>query len=243
MLFKREDTVYPFSFFFEEGCLEKLEESLHLLHPDELVVYQNFQFEKRKQSYLLGRIATKKALMNYNTTFIPTDFCVSSGVFLQPILRSQLNHNIKVSISHSNSIGIAIVFSEEHPVGVDIEKVDIKRLSTIKTSLSSTECELLHSFLIPISVSYTLLWTVKEGLSKVIQTGLTLDFSLMEINVIEQNKDHFVSYFKHFHQYKAVSFFYNDFICSLIIPRKTVFEYSVFKLEFQKTLDQLIEQK
>ena len=242
MLFKRENTIYPFSFFFEEGSLNKLEQNLNLLHPEELSIYRNYQFEKRKQSYLLGRIATKKALMRHNSTFIPTDFYIKSGVFQQPIVCSTLNYNIKVSIAHSNSIGLAIVFSEEHPAGVDIEKVDVKRLSTIQSSLSSSECAILDSFSIPISVGYTLLWTVKEGLSKIIQTGLTLDFSIMSISDIEPHEDHYVSYFEHFHQYKAYSFFHHEYICSIVFPKNTLFDFQIFNLEFQEIVNALIEQ-
>lgn len=70
------------------------------------------------------------------------------------------------SVSHKDSI--VVVVSSKYPVGIDIER--IKNESIRSTVLSSDEKLLLTSF------SFTEIWTLKESISKLVETGLpTID--------------------------------------------------------------------
>jgi hypothetical protein len=58
-----------------------------------------------------------------------------------------------------------------------------------------------------------------------------VDLPLLEIESCIQAKDFFISYFKHFHQYQALSFQVRLTICSLVHPRKTQLNLDVLSIQ------------
>lgn len=188
------------------------------LHPEEIEYYKTFKYDKRRLSYLSGRMAAKYALEEL-LSIKKTSIAITRGVFDFPVIKYLVNQNGKVSISHCDSYASAIAFPEEHPMGVDIEEIDIKKIETIDTVVTENEKQLVSDF--SLEIGYTILWTAKESLSKVLKTGLMIDFKFLEIEFVTIESDAIVSTFKFFPQYKAVSFKYDNFICSIVLPKNT----------------------
>ncbi|WP_199925662.1 hypothetical protein [Paenibacillus bouchesdurhonensis] len=74
-------------------------------------------YEKRQQSYLLGRYAAKAAIHVLEPSFAMRDILISHGVFQQPIANHHLAHQIYISISHRKELATAVAFEEAHPMG------------------------------------------------------------------------------------------------------------------------------
>lgn len=138
------------------------------LSPKELGVYSKFTSLKRKVEFVAGRIASKKAFFKFTSgkTSCFGKFSSVSVLNTETGVPFIENSDLHVSISHSHGIAIASV--SQNLIGVDIEKIDPKRISALKRmsreSPSEEACEL------------TVLWTLKESLGKALQTGIIEEF-------------------------------------------------------------------
>lgn len=171
----------------------------------------------------MGRYVAKKAVAKYFHEPNLSKIEISSGIFQQPIVCYASQENIHVSIAHSQQWGAALAFPEAHPMAIDLEAVDPHMDLSIWPQLTSQEQKLIKSLKSEESKSLMLIWTIKEALSKVLKTGLMTDFRVCEVSTIQADGDGLESKFKHFAQYKAVSWFFQNFAWSIVLPRNTNF--------------------
>lgn len=229
-----------------------------LLSESELHYFSFFKSERRKQSYLMGRLCAKQACLNLVS--IEKDCLFSSieikkGVFNFPVVVHPLLPNIQVSISHVNGSACAIAFSERHPMSIDVELLDDKRCRTMEKKLEDGELDCRESFFsadhhrvsryiktrAEFNSYFNLVnWTAKESLSKVLRTGLMCPTHLYEVTSckvllkedfieiydafdLEERGFVFVSLFKHFSQYKVISFLDIKLgqVISICLPRQS----------------------
>ncbi|MBW8682773.1 4'-phosphopantetheinyl transferase family protein [Chitinophaga rhizophila] len=218
----REDTQYQAGFCMLQAELPDLVNRLHILHEEERNYYDTLRFDKRKHSYLLGRVSAKKAIGALAAYEDLEKIAISSGIFQFPIVKYSVTRNLQVCITHCENLGIAISYPEAHPLGIDIEQTDKANTAVIKEQLTADEQGLLQTVTLPEKVSTTMIWTMKEALSKVLKTGLTMDLKLLEIQSLVKVSDTvFTSQFKHLIQYQAISCLSGSYACSVVIPRKT----------------------
>lgn len=195
--------------------------AINFLHPDEFQYYSILPHESRKYSYLLGRYCAKKVLAMEPFKLRPQNSCIQSGVFKQPILISPLHCNVQICMSHCNTLGAALAYPEEHPMGIDIESINNKNTLSLKEQMTIDEMNIISSFMEDENHYVTLLWTVKEALSKVLKTGLMIPFKILEISSMHIDGECFYSQFKNFHQYQSCSFIVGDTFISMVYPKKT----------------------
>jgi 4'-phosphopantetheinyl transferase len=193
----------------------------HFLHPKELAYLATLTFEKRQASYLLGRFLAKLAVTKQ--TDIPLhEIFIDFGIFQYPVVYHAGNEKIQVSISHCNQYGIALAFPETHPLGVDLEIIAPDKNSIIETQLTGEEKYLLatlHHSTSSTAELYTLFWTIKEALSKTLRTGLMSPVEIYAIKSVKKENHYWLSEFKNFGQYQALSFPLRPFICSIVYPK------------------------
>lgn len=218
-------STHPFS-----ALREKQEQ---FLHPDELAYADTLAFERRQKSFLLGRYCAKQALSPYLREPDMRSISVCHGVFEQPIVRYPACRNAQVSISHTDEWGGAIAFPEEHPMAIDMEKINPDRKEAIQTHCTAEESRLIKSVPGSDILQLTLLWTVKEALSKVLKCGFMSPFTIFEVQRVEPAADCFIWTFKNFAQYKAVSCIIEGTAtleetaprertaCSIVTPKRT----------------------
>ena len=85
-------------FGYVSDSLNKLSpKANYYLHEHELLRYKNFSYDLRKHSFLLGRVAAKKALKYYHAenslqgfVFIPSEYCIDNGLMNEPILKNTM---------------------------------------------------------------------------------------------------------------------------------------------------------
>lgn len=204
--------------------LENLQSDLGFLHPEEKAYYDNLCVDRRRLSYLLGRRSAKQALAELTGHTDLQSIAIMYGVFQFPVVKGPFMQSVQVSISHSDDVGIALAFPEAHPMAIDIESVRDHKSQVMKGIIGEGENSLIESAGLSYAIGSTLLWTIKEAFSKVIRTGLTVDFKLIEIKSIEVQGKVFISHFARFLQYKAISFQWQNYICSIVLPRHTVLD-------------------
>jgi 4'-phosphopantetheinyl transferase EntD len=226
--------------FFASFCLIKkdlpaLIKDLSMLHPKEYAYFNTLKFDARRSSYLLGRYAAKQAVLGSSEITAMPALLIDIGIFQFPVVKGSGRDNIQVCISHCDNIGLAVAFPEEHPLGIDLEKIAAEEeANTIKSYLTERECTLLKACNCPDSIGYTMLWTVKEAMSKVFKTGLTMDLKLLEIDTVEKIDKTYHTTFSNLAQYKAISCQSGEYICSIILPRLTKPELTMFWNSFKQ---------
>jgi len=232
----------PHSLFKAYLCISMLSlsdlmgEKNKFLHPVEREYLDSLSFKRRQKSFLIGRYCAKQALSAYFNESNMSDILINNGVFKHPTVQYVSKENIQISISHSNECGGAIAFPEEHPMAIDIEKIDQKKTEVIKSQCTIEELNLIKSLAAADITQLTILWTVKEALSKVLKCGMMSPFTIFEINHTRSESDYFVFGFKNFSQYKCISFIIEKFAFSIILPKKTEFIPNITairKLELQ----------
>lgn len=219
LILTRQEKDFHAAFCMTRATLPALTADLSMLHPQEKQHYNSLRFDPRRQSYLLGRLTAKKAVSQL-AGIDAGSFYIDQGIFEFPVVKGT-GQNIQASISHCDDIGMALAFPEEHPLGLDIEHISGERADAMKSQISGAEEALLQGCNLPQLTGYTIAWTIKEALTKVLRTGLTMDLRLTEIKLLEKNDRHYVAAFRHFSQYKAMCFYSGDYACSVVLPAKT----------------------
>lgn len=202
------------------------------LHQNETAYFSTLRFEKRRASYLLGRIAAKQAIIALFPSLNPTDIFIDFGVFGFPVVKCAAISNIKVSISHCDNIGIAVAYPEDHPLGIDIEFIDPEQLTTISTQIQPGEKILTTNSI----ADYTVLWSIKEAVSKIFMTGLTIGLELLTVKEFKYAGAYYESTFVNIAQYKAISYVHERYVCSIVLPARTTPALTEFKAALQAAL-------
>ena len=211
--------------------LDLKEKREQFLHPEELHYFDSLPFVRRQTSFLLGRYAAKQAISKYICETGMNQFSIRHGVFEHPIIKHILKKDVQISISHNDEFGGAIAFPEEHPMAIDLERINPKRIEVIQTQCTQDELKLIQSLQVPNMTQLTLLWTVKEALSKVLKCGLMTPFKIFEIKDFVTESNCFIWTFKKFAQYKAISFIMDNTACSIVMPQKTEVMINVNELK------------
>jgi 4'-phosphopantetheinyl transferase len=225
----RENSVHTAGYTIIKQDLSDLYGYLKVLHPDEITYLNSLKFDRRKSSYLLGRISAKSAL----SKIIPTkaamnSFKVGFGVFQFPVIEHLPCSGFQVSITHCDTIGISMACPEAHPIGVDIEKINPEKVDSMVNMFTQEEITLTNSCLNDKASAYTLLWTVKESLSKILKTGMMIDFKYLELDSLDYKNGLYSANFKNFTQYKSLSIVLNSYIVSITCPKRTNIDLTNF---------------
>jgi 4'-phosphopantetheinyl transferase len=153
-----------------------------ILHPGEAALFRSFKYEKKKQSYLMGRIAAKIALSAFLREVNPARIEIVSGVFNQPLVRHASHDVPEVSISHTGDRAVAVCFPAGHCIGIDLETVGADPDGTVRSQLTSRELSASGSGLLGERLTCLMIWSMKEALSKALKCGLTIPLEILEID-------------------------------------------------------------
>ena len=139
-----------------------------VLSSKELEICSKFTSAKRKDQFVAGRIACKKAFFslitgNSNCFDKLSSISVLNTETGAPFIE---NFDFCVSISHSHELAIASI--SRYAIGVDIERIDSKRTSALKRMSAECPSEDVRDL--------TAFWTLKESLGKALRTGIVEGF-------------------------------------------------------------------
>ena len=128
-----------------------------LLHAEELALIPTTWSEKRKKTFVMGRLAAKQAMESYGTT-------------TYPVLRGSMNEPLwpdtfKGSIAHKDNIAIAAVTKDPSYAGIGIDIEDAHSfLDTTHARLFCVDEEL--TYVEENSFNATLFFSIKESVVK-----------------------------------------------------------------------------
>ena len=117
---RRNAMTYDCAVSITEG-LSDAELAMSWLHDSEKQQISRFTADSPKQSYVLGRLAAKSAILNISRDHNPRQIYIQNGGFSQPIIINNCS-NLGVSISHTKHYGVAIAFPESYPSAIDIQE-------------------------------------------------------------------------------------------------------------------------
>jgi len=199
--------------------------SAEFLHPSEQLYSQTLNYERRLNSYLMGRHAAKKAISQALKNIAASDIELEFGVFHQPIVKGETGNDVEVSISHSDKAAVALAYPTGHPMGIDIEKIDYSRKELFLKQLTLKELEDLELLDIAMEGGALMLWSVKEALSKALKSGLAADYMVYETKNLKWHGNHLTGEFVHFAQYRFEAFLLNLHVLAIALPKKTLMDF------------------
>ncbi|MGB3464994.1 MAG: 4'-phosphopantetheinyl transferase superfamily protein [Cyclobacteriaceae bacterium] len=239
---QRKEGTFAIGLGAVRGNILSLTEELDKLHVNERNRFEEFKFDKRKHSYLLGRLASKYAISNLITDQGLHTISVTEGIFQFPVVEFLTSSHLQLSISHCDDIGLALAYPEAHPVGIDIEEINEKSTDALGSIVNDAEVSLLQHLPLSNVEGMSLIWTAKEALSKIFRTGMMLSFSTLELSTIKSADEYLISEFKHAGQYKAYSFIYTGYAISIVIPGRSETDIGLL-IRSLKNLTSDIDQK
>ncbi|MBZ9609075.1 4'-phosphopantetheinyl transferase superfamily protein [Clostridium estertheticum] len=187
------------------------------LNDNEKEKYLNIKHQRRRESFLLGKLVSKLAIAEEQDDL--SDIFVNHGIFNQPIVSGR---DEKVTITHCGSIGVAVAFDQRLMLGIDIEAIDERRIEALRRITTRGEEALFNEEDITFTAFLTMLWTIKEAMSKVLNTGFTIDLDILEVKDIVKKDLGFISSLKNFSQFKAISVLNNEYVFTIVIPKKLI---------------------
>ena len=221
----RPDGSFFACFAMTRKTLPELLSLKHLyLSKSDSLYFEKLSVERRQHSFLLGRCAGKAAVSTLTGEQDLQQIAIHSGVFTQPIVRCASHPNVQVSIAHCGKWGAALAFPEAHPMGIDLEETSGSGHDAIMSQLTKAEQAMLAGLPLEQMPALSLVWTVKEALSKVFRTGLMVDPMVYELKSIVAGQGSFESMFKNWAQYKALSWFFAGMACSIALPHRSSFD-------------------
>jgi len=206
-----------------ENSYNEHELLLYLSGP-EVEYFNKITYEKKRIDFLAGRFIAKQVLSAYLQEKDLTKIIIKNGIFNQPLLEYPTANPPRFSLSHTHSHSVCLAFPQAHPMGIDMETITRDAAESVETVLTEKEKHLGVDVQENRVELYLQLWTIKEALSKVLQTGLTVPLEIYEVAEMRRIGQYFESTFKNFMQYKAISFRWEGNICSIVLPQKTNFD-------------------
>jgi len=133
-----------------------------------------YKFAAKKQDFLLGRLAAKRAL---GALLAEPDLrCIEirTGDHGQPLVQHPQKGSAEVTISHSHGLAVALAFPAGYPMGIDLETVSAVSAATIIGELgtSAPEQAWLATGGVDGATACCVLWTAREALGKALKVGL-----------------------------------------------------------------------
>jgi len=226
------ERAYSASLYFFR-CKDAINCSLlrDALHEEERTKLAGLSFEKRMHDYLLGRYAAKQAIAAIAQAGRLDEIGIRNGLFRQPIVFGLRDRAVQTSITHCDQLGAAIAFDEEMPAGIDIERVEPDRIPMLESRCTSAEREWARSAPCSGAVALTLIWTSKEAIAKTIKTGFAVSLDLFEVERIERREGCWITHYRWFTPFQAVSFAAGQYVCTIASPKRALIKPDITRLK------------
>jgi 4'-phosphopantetheinyl transferase len=198
-------------------------EKQQFLSSTELELYSGLIHAKRQYSYLLGRKCAKDILHHYFNAHAK-QITIANGVFGQPLIISETINQLGISISHHDNVGAVIIYPTTHPMGVDIEGIDVDKLQTAAQYLTSHELFIIKTHQ-QIPSLPLIFWSAREAAAKVLTCGIGVPNHIFEIKDIFVQDDALCISFNNFFQLRVYSkIIAEKYILSIALPSNSILD-------------------
>ncbi|MEW6775120.1 MAG: SDR family NAD(P)-dependent oxidoreductase [Bdellovibrionota bacterium] len=163
---------------------------LGILSPEERAEYQAFEYQKRKDEWLAGRLASRQALKAFG---IDAPVHVTHDESGEPKFVGDLGERFGLTISHSHIWACAVVFERTGPIGehrvlgLDVERIEQRPAAFLEDHFTDEERRWVTSGGADAPFRATVLWSLKESALKALGTGLRLRPADVAVQVLGAN--------------------------------------------------------
>jgi 4'-phosphopantetheinyl transferase len=181
-----------------------------------------FQFAAKKQGFLLGRLAAKRALGALLDEPDLRRIEIRSGIYGQPLVRHPRAGSAEVTVSHSHGLAVALAYPAEYPMGIDLETVSAVSAETIIGELEASPPELtwLATGGVDDATACCVLWTAREALGKALRIGLNSPLGILALSDIRiDSAGTWVGHYGNFPQCQLRSRVQGGRVLSLALPK------------------------
>lgn len=195
-------------------------------HPAELARLASFGHDRRRKSFVCGRIAAKAALAAHFPNIDPKKIEIGSGVFDQPLIIGDGENlqGMSISLSHSDCFAVALVFHRGHPLGIDVDLPTVKDVPVILDGLSPDVQNMIAMAGLDDHEAACLLWVARESLAKTLTTGMMTPLDLYVPSMIARNDNVFEVRYANFGQYRTIIWPGTRGWLGLTLPDQTEFD-------------------
>jgi 4'-phosphopantetheinyl transferase len=193
-----------------------------LLNESEKKQAAGFRFAAKKEGFLLGRLAAKRALGALLEEPDLRRIGIRSGVYGQPIVHHPRAGSADVTVSHSHGLAVALAFPAEYPIGIDLETASAVSAATILGELEASPAELtwLVGSGVDEATACCVLWTVREALGKALKTGLNSPLGILALADIQSaGERNWAGRYLNFPQCRCQSQAQGGRVLSLALPK------------------------
>lgn len=192
-----------------------------LLSEFEQARFEELLFPLKRRGFLLGRLAAKRALGALLAEPDLRRIEIRSGLFGQPMVHHPRADCAEVTVSHSQGLAVALAYSGEFPVGVDLETVATGSADTILGELQISDAEKvwLASETVGRATACGILWTGREALGKSMKIGLSCPLGILSFGHIESaGAAAWIGQYENFPQFRCLSQEIDGRVLSIAMP-------------------------
>lgn len=157
-----------------------------MLSDAEQAQFAALRFAPKRHSFLLGRLAAKRALGALLTEPDLRRIDIYNGVFGQPLVRHARAGGVDVTVSHSHGMAVALAFPAEWPIGIDLERVSAQSADTVLGELDASAAEQawIDTGAADRVTACGVLWSAREALGKSMKIGLNCPLGILALGEI-----------------------------------------------------------
>jgi 4'-phosphopantetheinyl transferase len=216
-------------------CCAVLDEvpSEDFLNENEKEHLKGFRFPAKREGFLLGRLAAKRALGALLGEPDMRQIEIHSGIYGQPLVRHPRAGMVDVTVSHSHGLAVALAFGAEYPMGIDLETVSAVSAATILGELEASPAEYawLATGALDEATACCVLWTAREALGKALKIGLNSPLGILSLAEIRgDGAGNWTSRYVNFPRCQCLSQVKNGRVLSLAMPTEVALKPPVLIL-------------
>lgn len=193
------------------------------LGPSEAEQAAGFRFPAKKQGFVLGRLAAKRALGALLDEPDLRRIEIRAGVYGQPLIRHPRAGSVEVTVSHSHGLAVALAYPAEYPMGIDLETVSAVSAQSVIGELGASPPELtwLATGSLDDATACCVLWTAREALGKALRIGLNSPLGILALSEIRaEGKGAWSGRYLNFPQCQILSRVQSGRVLTLAMPRE-----------------------
>lgn len=192
------------------------------LSDDEKGQLSGYQFAAKQESFLLGRLAAKRALGALLGEPDLRQIEIRAGVYGQPIVEHARAGSAQVSVSHSHGLAVALAFPAEYPMGIDLETIAAGSAGTILGEMQASPAELtwLVSSGVDEAAACFVLWTAREALGKALKIGINSPLGILALaDIRSTGEKNWAGRYLNFPQCRCLVQAQGDCVLSVALPK------------------------
>lgn len=184
-LFLRHGDIEQQIFFASVDAIPPLE----FLSGSEQEQAAGFRFDAKRQGFLLGRFAAKRALGALLEEPDLRRIEIRPGIYGQPLVHHPRAGAAEVTLSHSHGLAVALAHPAGYPMGLDLETVAAVAAEAVLGELEASPTELtwLATGGVDAATACCVLWTAREALGKALRIGLNSPLGILALSDIRPN--------------------------------------------------------